>query len=222
MAEPRPPQGTLSEGLSTAEILWGLIYTHDRANANTTELEEAAKTVDALVELLVDRGVVTREELDAATERAREPVRRRFLTRGMAVIRQDFDVSKHDYKGSQPIDCENRIHACKASCCRLQIGLSGEDVTEGILHWDPGQPYALAKREDGWCVHSEHGTGRCTVYEHRPIPCRAFDCREDSRIWVDFDAMIPNPNLDSPSWPEVEASATYDGDLPPDAEPRPA
>jgi hypothetical protein len=33
----------------------------------------------------------------------------------------------------------------------------------------------LRKREDGACVHL--GDSGCTVYEHRPRPCRHYDCR---------------------------------------------
>jgi hypothetical protein len=38
----------------------------------------------------------------------------------------------------------------------------------------------LRRRRDGACVHL--GPEGCTVYEHRPTICRAFDCRETA-IW---------------------------------------
>lgn len=187
--------------LSEDDIRWGLVYTHDRANANTSELEQAVATVEALVELLVEAGLAP-EQIEAARARATERVRRRFTERRMAVMRQDFDVPKREFTGGAEIDCENRVELCGAACCRLQIGLSGEDVREGILRWDVANPYALAKGEDGWCVHMERGSCHCTVYEARPIPCRGFDCREDTRIWLDFEARIPNPALNDPDWPE--------------------
>jgi hypothetical protein len=48
----------------------------------------------------------------------------------------------------------------------------------------------------------ERGSCRCTVYDARPVPCRGFDCREDKRIWRDFEGRVPNPALADPNWPE--------------------
>jgi len=191
---------TADAGMSDDDVRWGLVYAHDRANANTAELERAAATIEALVELLVEAGLEP-ERIEEARARATERVRRRFIERGMAVIRQDFDVPKRDFPGAPPIDCASRVHLCKAACCRLAVGLSEEDVREGILRWDTGNPYALERGKDGWCVHMERGSCRCTVYDARPIPCRGFDCREDRRIWLDFEGRVPNPALEEPGWP---------------------
>ena len=118
------------------DLRWGLIYAHNRANANTGELETLAATVEALVELLVEAGLDP-ERLDAVRAEAAERVRRRFKERGMATIRQEFDVPKREWTGGVEIDCEARIPLCHAACCRLGVGLSTEDVREGILRWDP-------------------------------------------------------------------------------------
>ena len=192
----------MSDGrMSDDDVRWGLVYAHDRANANTSELERAAAMVEALAELLLEAGLEP-ERLEEARARAAERVRKRFTERGMAVVRQDFDVPKRAFAGGVEIDCENRVALCGAACCRLRVGLSGEDVREGVLRWDTGNPYALAKDDDGWCVHMERGSCRCTVYEARPIPCRGFDCREDARIWLDFENRVPNPALADPRWPD--------------------
>ena len=182
------------------DLRWGLIYAHNRANANTGELETLAATVEALVELLVEAGLDP-ERLDAVRAEAAERVRRRFKERGMATIRQEFDVPKREWTGGVDIDCEARIPLCHAACCKLGVGLSTEDVREGILRWDPAEPYALERGDDGWCVHMERGSCRCTVYDARPIPCRGFDCRADRRIWLDFEGRVPNPAVTDPDWP---------------------
>ena len=31
------------------------------------------------------------------------------------------------------------------------------------------------------------------MYEARPAQCRAYDCVDDSRIWIDYAAKIPAP-----------------------------
>jgi Putative zinc- or iron-chelating domain len=187
---------------TAADVLHGLIYAHNRANANTAAAHEANATLQALVELLVERGVVDGEAFKARRDRASEQLRREYLERGMAVAMQEFGVSKYEFKGGAEIDCENRLHLCKAACCRLPFALSKQDVQEGIVKWDLGQPYLNARDEQGYCDHLERGTCRCTVYYHRPIPCRGYDCRKDQRIWLDFEMKVVNPQVDKSDWPK--------------------
>ena len=115
---------------------------------------------------------------------------------------QEFGVSKYSFKGGAEIDCQSRLPLCKAACCRLPFALSKEDVQEGIVKWDLGQPYINARDEDGYCRQMDRGTCRCTVYANRPIPCRGYDCRSDKRIWVNFENRVVNPKLADPNWPQ--------------------
>jgi putative zinc- or iron-chelating protein len=191
------------------DMLRGLIYSHNRANGNTAEVHQASATVHALVELLIERGVLDRTTLETRQQEAAERLRRQYLERGMAVAMQEFDVSKYAFQGGAEIDCENRIPLCKAACCRLPLALSKEDVQEGIVRWDLGQPYIIAQDKDGYCVHMDRQTCRCAVYVQRPIPCRGYDCRQDKRIWLDFEKRVVNPQIDDPAWPNcLEAGVT--------------
>jgi len=115
---------------------------------------------------------------------------------------QEFGVSKYEFKGGAEIDCGSRLHLCHAACCRLPFALSQQDVQEGIVRWDLGQPYINARDTDGSCIHLQRGSCQCGVYEHRPIPCRGYDCRKDERIWLDFEQRIVNPELMNPNWPD--------------------
>jgi Fe-S-cluster containining protein len=197
-----PALPSTGDGASGQDLLRGLIYTHNRANANTAASHEANATLHALVELLVEQGVVDREAFEARRTQSSEQLRREYVDRGMAVAMQDFGVSKYEFKGGAAIDCESRLHLCKAACCRLPFALSKEDVQEGIVKWDLGQPYLNARDGDGYCVHMERGACRCTVYQQRPIPCRGYDCREDKRIWLDFEKRVVNSRVAEPDWPE--------------------
>lgn len=87
--------------------------------------------------------------------------------------------------------CLELLPICQARCCSLDVPLSTQDLDEGVIRWDRGAPYLIQHR-DGRCVHqtSEHA---CACYEHRPAPCREYDCREDRRIWIDYDKRIPTP-----------------------------
>jgi hypothetical protein len=184
----------------STDVLRGLIYAHNRVNANTAAAHEANSALRALVELLVEEGLVDRGAFEARRAQLSEQVRREYVERGMAVAMQEFGVSKYEFKGGAEIDCENRVHLCKAACCRLPFALSTEDVREGIVKWDPGQPY-LNARDAGYCVHMERGACRCTIYRHRPVPCRGYDCRKDRRIWFDFERKTINPSVAEPDWP---------------------
>jgi hypothetical protein len=190
------------EELIEADVRRGLVYAHNRANANTTAAHEANAALRALVELLLEEGLVDREAFEARRAQSSEQLRREYVERGMAVAMQEFGVSKYEFTGGAEIDCGSRLHLCKAACCRLPFALSKEDVQEGIVKWDLGQPYLNARGGDGYCAHMERGSCRRMVYQQRPIPCRGYDCRNDKRIWLDFEAGVINPRVSEADWPE--------------------
>lgn len=97
--------------------------------------------------------------------------------------------------GTVHIDCEQRLHLCRAACCRMRFVLSEQDVREGVVQWEPGAPYMNRQGADGYCVHCDAAKKGCQVYTQRPAVCRRYDCRGDRRIWLDFVERIVNPDL---------------------------
>jgi len=89
------------------------------------------------------------------------------------------------------IDCDARLPLCRARCCTLTFPFSFQDLDERVLRWDYGRPYQIGRRSDGYCIHNEAGSCRCTVYAQRPAVCRTYDCRNDKRIWLDFEKRLP-------------------------------
>lgn len=89
------------------------------------------------------------------------------------------------------INCEERLHLCKAVCCKLNFILSPSEVQSGKVKWDEEHPYLIAHQSNGYCAHIDCKL-RCNIYSDRPSLCRRFDCSNDPRIWKDFDKMIPN------------------------------
>lgn len=203
--------GAGAPGLADVDVLRGLLYAHDRANANTAALHQASATLDAVVETLIAEGVLDPDRLDERRRSAGERRERQFFERGMAVALQEFDASKYEFEGGAEIDCDSRLELCGAACCRLPFALAREDIEEGVLRWDLGRPYMIAQRHDGCCVHMDRATHRCGVYEQRPIPCRGYDCREDGRIWLDFERRVVNPAIHDPGWP-ASLQAEPDGE----------
>jgi Putative zinc- or iron-chelating domain len=183
------------------EVVRGLVYAHNRANANTAEVHAANSTVRALVDLLVERGVLDPDALEARRQDAADRLQRHYRERGMGVAVQEFEGGKYHFPGGAVIDCDNRIPLCGAACCKLPFALSREDIREGVVRWDLGRPYMIAQDPDHTCVHLDRRTRRCGVYEQRPVPCRGYDCRNDTRIWLDFDNRVVNPRINDPDWP---------------------
>jgi Fe-S-cluster containining protein len=199
-------EGNMNDMQLHHQVAQGLLYTHTRLSANQRRTLDTAAFLYALVELLDEKDIITIDELDArkgiVAERLNEQVRRERL--GVMLMEPEHD--KYAFESAPPIDCADRVPICHAACCKLPFALSKQDVREGIVHWELGQPYLIDHGEDGYCSHLERGVCACTIYENRPVPCRGFDCRDDKRIWIDFDARVPNPDIERPDWPECLAS----------------
>jgi hypothetical protein len=189
------------------EVAEGLFYTHTRLGQNTNKTLEASAFLYGLIELLSERGIITIQELDEHKKVAGERLAAQFKEKGLGVMLQDAEEDKYAFRSEAKIDCENRVEFCHASCCRLRFALSKQDIYEGIIKWDLGHPYLIAQGKDRYCTHFEQSSCRCTVRENRPVPCRGYDCRNDKRIWVDFDNKIVNPNINREDWPQCEVEA---------------
>jgi len=182
------------------EVSEGFIYTHSRLNANTNKTLEASAFLYALVELLDEKGVIGIEELDERKRSVGQRLIEQLRQSSNGVILQDLEVDKYEFEQEVAIDCENRVHLCKAACCRLPFALSKQDIREGVIHWELGRPYLIDQGADGLCSHLDRDTMSCNVHAHRPVPCRGFDCRKDRGIWLDFENRIANPAVEQPDW----------------------
>ncbi|WP_440956055.1 YkgJ family cysteine cluster protein [Methanosarcina sp. Mfa9] len=111
---------------------------------------------------------------------------------------QDPEYDKYAFDQEADVDCESRLDTCKAVCCKLPFALSKQDVEEGIIRWEFGRPYLIAHGDDGYCVHLDRKTYKCTVRDHRTVPCRGFDCRNNKtwHVWDDYEKKILNPELE--------------------------
>ena len=99
-----------------------------------------------------------------------------------------YSPDKYMLRDLPEIDCDTRKHLCKQRCCTLIFALTEQDVREGIVKWDPTKPYRILRDEKRYCVHLVDG--RCSIYENRPAVCRKLDCRNDRRMWMDFEGMV--------------------------------
>ena len=183
------------------EFVNGLLYSHGRLNVNTQLAFEARSELTALVNLLSKKKIITTEELEEKKETAAKELGQKLQEGGIGVILQDPAPNKYSLKNGEKVDCANRIHLCRAACCRLSFALSGQDVQEGIVHWNLGQPYIIAHDADGYCAHLDRESLTCKIYEHQPVTCQTYHCHNDGRIWLDFEKRIINPDVVRADWP---------------------
>jgi Fe-S-cluster containining protein len=95
-----------------------------------------------------------------------------FLQRIKTLIREEDE----DKRPATNVPCDG----CTACCYHAAVDFNpAQERPEDLAHLNmvpiDDHTVRLAKREDGACVHL--GETGCTVYAHRPIPCRAYDCR---------------------------------------------
>ena len=184
------PMGNDDEsGALEREVSRGMLATHARLAEGRADMLQVAATVFALADLLVERGLVSREDVEARTAGVRDK-----LGDVVQLRMQRDERNKYDDTVNNDIDCAARIPLCHAACCTLDVPLSRQDVEEGVARWDFGRPYILRRGEGGYCNHLAEGRG-CGIYEQRPLTCRTYSCAGDKRIWLDFEGRVPNRQI---------------------------
>ncbi len=186
------PRPRVRRPILPEDVERGLRFNHVVAHQTRAKLGELSASFYALVETLIARGVVPVDDY----EKRREGTLQREQAKAQQELSPQISTIPDKYKLEQlpQIDCDARLHLCKARCCTLRFPLSVQDLDERIVRWDYAKPYQIGRRDDGYCVHNEPGTCHCNVYDHRPGVCRQYDCRKDKRIWIDFDARLPAPD----------------------------
>lgn len=179
--------------LSNAELLAGANDINFRLGQLIGRSVETAATVFALTEILVRKGILTPEELEQGTSRLAGDLHADAMNSGLTVSLAD-SPDKYTLTDLPEIDCAERIPLCKAACCRLRFSLSEQDIREGVVEWTLASPYMNRQKDNGYCVHAGDAL-QCTIYDERPSVCRRYDCRSDSRIWLDFEERRINPGI---------------------------
>ena len=108
---------------------------------------------------------------------------------GFAAFKAYYDEKcQHHHKTGKFREAKFSCGDCKA-CCHQRVEILGIEPTSRLEHLDIVDDEfggrSLRRNADGSCVHlGEHG---CSVYEHRPTACRAYDCRVYSFLGINLD-----------------------------------
>ena len=149
--------------------------------------DEALRRFEWLLDALILRGQVP--------DSFRRLVKRIQADRGIK-IRLSMVDDKYTVE-SPDIDCASRIPLCGARCCSFDVMLSKQDLAERKLPFVIDEPYMLPRDPVTKKCACMDAQGQCVAYDHRPATCRSYDCREDARVWIDYEARIPAPMPES-------------------------
>jgi Putative zinc- or iron-chelating domain len=172
-----------------SELERGLRFAHVMLNVNLEQGNEAIAFVQALADVLVKKGILTAEELEEPIERARKEVAEVEMPR----VRLGEIGDKYAEGESAEVYCARRIPLCQGRCCSFEFFLTKQDLDEGVARWDYGNPYWILHDEQGLCVHADPVSHFCTIHARRPHICRKYSCKDDKRIWLDFENMVLAP-----------------------------
>lgn len=166
--------------------------------------DEASRRFEWLLDSLILRG-----QLPASFRRLASRIQ---AERGIKLrIAPDDDKYSVD---SPDIDCAALIPLCGARCCSFDVALSNQDLVERKLPFMIQQPYMLPRDPVTKRCACMNETGACTAYDYRPSTCRTYDCREDVRVWIDYEARLPAP-LPESIRPATDVFIHRDADDPP-------
>jgi Fe-S-cluster containining protein len=178
-----------------SQVSRGFLGTHTRLSENFANLFQVASTVYALVDLMVRRGLLSIDEVQAQMAVVQSRLEKSDFGAGMrfSMHPDRRDKYKLDAGATLEVNCAERRHLCRTACCSLDVAIAPQDIEEGSLRWDYGRPYFLRRENDCRCTHVDRaGGGTCGVYEKRPVACRVYSCAGDERIWKDFANYVPN------------------------------
>ncbi len=167
------------------------LFTHTALGEGFARVGETAAFVHGLIDLLLNIGLVQEEELEVAVAAVRQQMAAQGELSGPGTAIRPVEEPRNAEE-FVVVDCESRMHICKAVCCKLNFALSVAEIELGKVKWDLGRPYFIRHESDGYCSHIDRACGHCGVYEHRPSVCRHYSCAKDGRIWKDFDKMELN------------------------------
>ena len=167
------------------QLIRSALHTHTQLSHQSDKINDLEAFIQSVANILYEKGILSAETLQSHFQHYKEKAmdENDVLTAGV-----QLRVDSEERFQKADINCSERIHICKGVCCSLRFPLSKNEVESGHVKWDLGNPYFILQSQ-GCCTHQNHENGGCTVYENRPSICSWYTCKEDTRIWKDFDKI---------------------------------
>lgn len=166
-------------------------FTHNALSRQAERINEIESFLYGLIDTLISKDQLEQKTFEAIAQRVRNEILQKgeHFHAGIAVRVDGNEKKENDFV---PVNCAERIHLCKAACCKLNFALSVNEIESGKVKWDLGEPYFIRHSKSGYCTHLDHGECGCSIYHDRPKVCRQYSCANDERIWKDFEKMEIN------------------------------
>jgi Fe-S-cluster containining protein len=190
MAMELHPNNDEQVNLLEQQVERGNLFTHSALSRQSARINEIESFLFAVIDLATQKGITAPDELTEAVRKVREEMLEKQETSYPGIA---LRVDGPDDNEFIPVNCEERMHICKAVCCKLDFALNAEEIESGKIKWDLGRPYFIRhESKTCHCSHIDTETLRCNVYDHRPSVCKKYSCAGDKRIWKDFEKMELN------------------------------
>lgn len=172
------------------QIERGNLFAHTNSSVHATRMNEIESFLYGTIDLLIQEGVLSEKNIQERVKQLQEEMQLKNETVHAGVALR-IDPKEQPEEKKEPINCTERIHLCKAVCCQLNFALNTEEIESGKVKWDMGRPYFIRQEKDCYCTHNNKDKG-CEIYEDRPKVCKDYTCKDDERIWTNFEKMELN------------------------------
>jgi Fe-S-cluster containining protein len=172
------------------QVEQGNLFAHTALTDQILRMNENEAFIYGLIDYLIQKGLVQPDELQATVDSVRKEIveKKEYAALGVA-IRVDGDEDRNQMVA---VNCQDRLHICRAACCRLRFALTVEEIETGRMKWELGNPYYNRHDDHGYCHQMDMDHKSCNIYTDRPSVCRRYSCANDQRIWKDFEHMELN------------------------------
>jgi Fe-S-cluster containining protein len=165
------------------------LFSHTALSRQAERINEIESFLYGLIDTLNAKGLVEMDMLKEAVKRVREETisKKEHFHIGVGIR-----VDQEEEQAGEPVNCQERLHIYQAVCCKLNFTLSVDEIESGTAKWDLGMPYFIRHNKAGYCTHIDSEKKCCSIYNDRPKVCQKYSCKNDERIWKDFDKMELN------------------------------
>lgn len=169
----------------------GSLFTHTIVSRNADQIHEVESFLYGVIDVLVEKGIMTQDEVLQSAGQVRQEMEEKGQTIGPGIALR-IEGNEDNREDFVPVNCSERLHICKAVCCKLHFALTAQEVESGQIKWDLGAPYYIRQETTGYCDHLDPNAKGCSIYNGRPGVCRRYSCAHDERIWKNFEKMELN------------------------------